>query len=84
LGYDRLSGNTFANRDFALYAVDYLADSEGLITARNKQVTLRPLDKLRLKEERTQWQLLNLIGPLLLIGVVGLVWQWNRKRQYGS
>ena len=84
LGYDRLSGNTFANRDFALYAVDYLADSEGLITARNKQVTLRPLDKLRLKEERTQWQQLNLIGPLLLIGVVGLVWQWNRKRQYGS
>lgn len=84
LGYDRLSGNTFANRDFALYAVDYLADSEGLITARNKQVTLRPLDKLRLKEERTQWQLLNLLGPLVLIGVVGLVWQWNRKRQYGS
>lgn len=84
LGYDRLSGNTFANRDFALYAVDYLADSEGLITARNKQVTLRPLDKLRLKEERMQWQLLNLLGPLVLIGVVGLVWQWNRKRQYGS
>lgn len=84
LGYDRLSGNTFANRDFALYAVDYLADSEGLITARNKQVTLRPLDKLRLKEERTQWQLLNLLGPLVLIGVVGVVWQWNRKRQYGS
>lgn len=84
LGYDRLSGNTFANRDFALYAVDYLADSEGLITARNKQVTLRPLDKLRLKEERTQWQLLNLLGPLVLIGIVGLVWQWNRKRQYGS
>jgi len=84
LGYDRLSGNTFANRDFALYAVDYLADSEGLITARNKQVTLRPLDKLRLKEERMQWQLLNLVGPLVLIGLVGLVWQWWRKRKYAS
>ncbi len=84
LGYDRLSGNTFANRDFALYAVDYLADSEGLITARNKQVTLRPLDKLRLKEERTQWQLLNLLGPLVLIGLIGAAWQWNRKRRYRS
>ena len=84
LGYDRLSGNTFANKDFALYAVDYLIDSEGLITARNKQVTLRPLDKLRLNEERTQWQLLNLVGPLVLIGVLGGVWQWRRKRKYAT
>ncbi len=84
LGYDRLSGNTFANKDFALYAVDYLMDSEGLITARNKQVTLRPLDKLRLKEERMQWQLLNLLGPLVVIGLLGGVWQWWRKRKYAT
>jgi gliding-associated putative ABC transporter substrate-binding component GldG len=78
LGYDRLTKNTFANKDFALYAIDYLLDSEGLITARNKQVTLRPLDKVRLKEERTQWQVLNLIGPLVLIGLIGGLWQWRR------
>ncbi|MFN8348198.1 MAG: gliding motility-associated ABC transporter substrate-binding protein GldG [Spirosomataceae bacterium] len=84
LGYDRLSGNTFANKDFALYAIDYLADAEGLITARNKQVTLRPLDKLRLNEERTQWQWLNIVGPLVLIGILGGVWQWRRKRKYAA
>ena len=84
LGYDRLSEKTFANKDFALYALDYLMDSEGLITARNKQVTLRPLDKLRLKEERTQWQLLNLLGPLAFIGILGGVWQWWRKRKYAT
>jgi gliding-associated putative ABC transporter substrate-binding component GldG len=84
LGYDRLSEKTFANKDFALYALDYLMDSEGLITARNKQVTLRPLDKLRLKEERTQWQLLNLLGPLAFIGILGGVWQWWRKRKFAT
>jgi len=84
LGYDRLSGKTFANKDFVLYAIDYLMDSEGLITARNKQVTLRPLDKIRLKEERTQWQLLNLLAPLVLIGLLGGVWQWIRKRKYAT
>ncbi|AXE19285.1 gliding motility-associated ABC transporter substrate-binding protein GldG [Runella rosea] len=84
LGYDRLSGKTFANKDFVLYAIDYLMDSEGLITARNKQVTLRPLDKIRLKEERTQWQLLNLLAPLVLIGLLGGVWQWTRKRKYAT
>lgn len=84
LGYDRLSEKTFANKDFALYALDYLMDSEGLITARNKQVTLRPLDKLRLKEERTQWQLLNLLGPLAFIGILGGMWQWWRKRKFAT
>ena len=84
LGYDRLSGKTFANKDFVLYAIDYLMDSEGLITARNKQVTLRPLDKIRLKEERTQWQLLNLLAPMVLIGLLGGAWQWIRKRKYAT
>lgn len=82
LGYDRLSGRTFANRDFALYGIDYLLEAEGLITARNKQITLRPLDKIRLNEERTQWQLLNLVAPLMLIGLMGAVWQWHRKWKY--
>jgi ABC-2 type transport system permease protein len=83
LGYDRLSGRTFANKDFALYALDYLLEAEGLITARNKQVTLRPLDKIRLNEQRTQWQMLNLLAPLALIGLIGVVWQWRRGRLYG-
>lgn len=82
LGYDRLSGATFANKDFVLYAIDYLLDADGLITARNKQITVRPLDKVKLKEQRTQWQVINLLIPLLLIGIVGVVWQWNRKRKY--
>jgi gliding-associated putative ABC transporter substrate-binding component GldG len=82
LGYDRLSRNTFANKDFALYAIDYLLNPDGLITARNKQVTLRPLDKIKLKEQRSQWQILNIAGPLLLIGLLGLVWQFIRRRQF--
>ena len=84
LGYDRLSKNTFANKDFVLYALEYLTDSDGLISARNKQVTLRPLDKIRLKEERTQWQLINLLGPLVLIGLIGAGWQWRRKQRFGK
>ncbi|TAH16243.1 MAG: gliding motility-associated ABC transporter substrate-binding protein GldG [Runella slithyformis] len=84
LGYDRLSQNTFANKDFVIYALEYLLDADGLITARNKQITLRPLDKIKLKEERTQWQILNLLGPLVLVGLIGVGWQWRRKRRYGQ
>lgn len=82
LGFDKLTRNIFANKDFILYAVDYLLDDNGLITARNKQVTLRPLDKLRLKEEKNQWQALNMVLPVVLVLTLGGLWQWYRRRQF--
>ncbi len=82
LGYDRFTRQTFANKDFALNALDYLIDPNGVISARSKQITLRPLDKIRFSSERTTWQLLNLLGPLALIGVLGGVWQLVRRGRY--
>lgn len=83
LGYDRYTRAQFANKDFALNALDYLIDPEGVITARARTVALRPLDKIRVNDEKTGWQLLNVLGPLVLLGVVGGVWQVLRKRTYG-
>lgn len=80
LGYDRYTGTTFANKDFALNALDYLIDPHGVIAARTRSVTLRPLDKIRVNEQRTGWQLLNLLGPLALIAAVGFSWQAIRRR----
>ncbi|WP_138990124.1 gliding motility-associated ABC transporter substrate-binding protein GldG [Larkinella sp. C7] len=82
LGYERFSKNTFANKDFVVNAVNYLLDDNGIIAARTKQVTLRPLDKIRMKEERTSWQLLNLLGPAVLVVLVGVIWQFARRRKY--
>lgn len=83
LGFDRFTHNTFANKDFALNAIDYLVDPHGVIAARTRTVTLRPLDKIRVDANRTGWQLLNLLGPLALVGLVGGVWQVMRRRRYG-
>jgi ABC-2 type transport system permease protein len=82
LGYERFSKNTFANKDFVVNAVNYLLDDNGIIAARTKQVTLRPLDKIRLREERLPWQLLNLLGPAVLVAFVGVIWQFVRRRKY--
>ena len=84
LGFDRFTRNTFANKDFALNAIDYLVDPNGVISARARTVTLRPLDKIRVDANRTGWQLLNLLGPLALVGLMGLVWQVIRRRRYGQ
>ncbi|AQG81886.1 gliding motility-associated ABC transporter substrate-binding protein GldG [Spirosoma montaniterrae] len=83
LGFDRFTRATFANKDFALNAIDYLVDPNGVIAARARTVALRPLDKIRVDANRTGWQLLNLLGPLALLGIVGVMWQVVRTRRYG-
>ncbi len=82
LGFDKYSGNTFANKDFVLNAIDYLLDDDGVITARNKEVVLRPLDKVALQDEREYWQVVNLIIPIVILILAGLLKGYWRKRQY--
>ncbi|UOR07578.1 gliding motility-associated ABC transporter substrate-binding protein GldG [Hymenobacter aerilatus] len=82
LGYDRLANTEFANRELVLNAVDYLLDETGLIAVRGKQITLRPLDKVKVAEQRQRWQLLNLAAPLALLAAFGLGRAWWRKRRY--
>ncbi|SFP76761.1 gliding motility-associated ABC transporter substrate-binding protein GldG [Hymenobacter arizonensis] len=84
LGFDRLANTEFANRELVLNATDYLLDETGLISVRGKQITLRPLDKVKLAEQRRGWQLLNLGAPLALLGLFGAVRAWRRKRRYAA
>ncbi|MEA5460277.1 gliding motility-associated ABC transporter substrate-binding protein GldG [Arcicella sp. LKC2W] len=82
LGFDKYSGNTFANKDFVLNAVDYLLDDNGVITARNKEITLRPLDKVALQDDREYWQAINLIVPIVVLVLAGLLKSFMRKKKY--
>lgn len=82
LGFDRYSGNTFANKDFVLNALDYLLDDNGVISARNKEVTLRPLDKSALQNEREYWQTINLVLPLVVVVALGILRNYLRKRKF--
>jgi ABC-2 type transport system permease protein len=82
LGFDKYTGNTFANKDFVLNAIDYLLDDNGVITARNKEITLRPLDKAILQNDRQYWQSINLIIPIVLLGLVGFLKNYLRTKKY--
>ncbi len=83
LGYDRISGNTFGNKDFILHALDYLTDPQGLIIARTKQVIIRPLDKIKIGNERLYWQLLNIGGPVMVVLISGLLRFYLYSRKFG-
>jgi len=82
LGYDPNTRQTFGNKDFLLNAVDYLMDGTGLITARAKQVQIRLLDKVKIDNGKTKWQIINLLGPLLLLVAFGMIRFYLRKKKY--
>lgn len=81
-GYDRINQFTFANKKFLLNCIDYLIDDNGLIEIRSKERTLRLLDPEKAKSERSYWQYLSLILPLMLIMLFGAINHWVRLRKY--
>lgn len=84
LGYDRYSQQSFGNKNFLLNAVDYLTDDSGLITLRSKEIKLRLLDKGKLVEQKTTWQLINMIIPLIMLVVFGIFQHIYRRRKYAA
>lgn len=82
LGYDKVSQHTFGNMDFVMNAVDYLIDDNGVITARSKEVKLRPLDTIKTRAERLFWQGLNIGLPLAFLAVFGAITFLVRKQKF--
>jgi gliding-associated putative ABC transporter substrate-binding component GldG len=72
----------FANREFFLNCVDYLVSNNGLFEARNKDFTLRLLDKKKVADQRSTWQFINIVAPIAVIVLFGAVYQWMRKQRY--
>ena len=66
---------------FALNAIDWLAQDEGLISIRSRVVTERPLSEVG-NATRKVIKALNLVGPSILVIIIGtLVWQYKRMRK---
>ena len=79
---DIWTNQTFGNKDFLINAVDYLLDDSGLINLRNKSLKINILDKQKAYKERTFWQFLNVILPLILLFAFGFVSNFLRKKKY--
>lgn len=84
LGFNRFEGSTYANKELMLNAIEYLVDPNGVIEARSKEVKLRMLDTVKAKKEETTWRLVNIVVPLLFLGIFGWFFNWRRKRRYAS
>ncbi len=82
LGYDRVSKQTFGNKEFLLNTIFYLNDEVGIMQLRNRTVQLRLLDKVKLREEKSFWQWLNVITPLVVVLLFGVGYNIIRRYRY--
>ncbi|MFT4576076.1 MAG: ABC-2 type transport system permease protein [Polaribacter sp.] len=82
LSRDKWTQETFGNKEFLLNTVDYLLDDTGIINLRNKSLKINLLDKQKAFEERSFWQLFNIVLPLVLLTAFGLIFNYLRRRKY--
>ena len=82
LGFDRVSKQTFGNKEFLLNTIFYLNDETGIMQLRSRTVQLRLLDKVKLREEKSFWQWLNLVVPLIVVLLFGVVYNVLRRYRY--
>jgi len=82
LGFDRWTGQTYGNKEFLLNAVNYLLDDDGLINIRSKEIAIAFLDQQKVDAEKTKWQVLNIVLPLVLLVLFGFIFNYIRKEKY--
>lgn len=84
LGFDRLSGRTYGNRDFILNAVNWLVSDDKWMSLRSKEYRLSLLDKRLVSEKRDMYSYVNLFFPILVVIFVWLFVFLRRRHKYAK
>ncbi len=84
LGWDTYARQMYSNSDFVLNSMNYLCGDSALLNVRDRQLQIRLLDDKRVKLEKTQWQVINLVIPVALIIILGLILAAVRKAMYAK
>lgn len=82
MGTQQFENYEFANKEFLLNCLDFMVGNASIITTRNKDFSLRLLDKTKVKEEKSFWQIFNLVFPIVLILLLAVYMQFKRKKRY--
>nr|WP_314556156.1 gliding motility-associated ABC transporter substrate-binding protein GldG [uncultured Capnocytophaga sp.] len=81
LGFDKWTSKYYDNKSFLQNALNYLLDDTEFLSLRNKKVQLAFLDKQKVAESASSWQIKVFVYPLLLLILVMLsVLYFYRKK----
>jgi len=82
LGVNKWTNQRYGNKEFLLNTVNYLLDDNGLINVRSKSIKIDFLNKQKAFEETRKWQFINILFPLGLLLLFGLLFNYFRKKKY--
>lgn len=82
LGYDNYTQTIYANKEFLLNAVNYLVGDEDMMETRSRSIELRKLDAMKLHNDRTKYQLINLLIPAGIVILAGAIIIIIRKNKF--
>ena len=74
----------FANRNFLINCLEYLTTNAQLSQTRNKELVLRLLDTKKVEAEKGKWQVINIVLPMVLIILFGVLYQRIRRYRFAS
>jgi gliding-associated putative ABC transporter substrate-binding component GldG len=82
MGANKYTKLQYANKDFFLNCVEYLANPNNILEARAKDYTLRLLDQEKVARQGNLWRWINLVMPVVLVLLFASVFQWLRRKKY--
>lgn len=82
MGQNEYTGYAYANKEFFLNCMEYLIGNPGILETRGKDYTLRLLDKKKVEESRSTWQMINLVLPSACIILFAFIYAYIKKRKY--
>ncbi len=81
-GYDIYSGNLYDNSEFIMNCVNYLCADDDLLAIRAKNFKIGSLNPAKVKEKSTFYAVVNIVVPLALITIMGIIMIIIRKVKY--
>ena len=78
LNTNRLIGN----QDFFLNIVDFMMGDEYMLDIRSRQIDVREIDKTKIQNNANYYKTINLLIPISLILLLGLIMNFVRRKKY--
>ena len=70
------------NQDFFLNIVDYMMGNKFMLEIRSKQIDVREIDKVKVNKHANYYKLINLIIPIAIILITGIIIGVFRRIRY--
>ncbi|MGN6490402.1 MAG: gliding motility-associated ABC transporter substrate-binding protein GldG [Agriterribacter sp.] len=82
MGENAFTHYKYANKEFLQNSLEYLVGNPEILKTRGKDYTLRLLDKKKLDESKSFWQIVNIALPVALIILFAVIYIAVMRRRY--